>query len=373
MPPAPPATDKPLMPQASTTGLAYRLKNSTNTLFPSSSTARGSKRSTNKINYAEDFEYDFEEDNPKEDEDYVDDRTGNFYGGYFNSQQVNLSKFQGKPAPTNRQKTVFTEFALLTNLSVAEQNVPLRIKVDTNGVSVRDLLIWNINEKLITPELFASVMCEDLDLPKSVENSLVSQIEDQLKGYRELMATPIPLLQQEKEFHVILDLSINLGEQFYSDRIEWNLLDSLVTPEMFAENVVEDMGLSREFVNAIAFSIYDELMKIRRDLIENPQQIPQYADSLPFYNHVYQPPDTDNFAMFRLQGLRYELKKQGEEFSPRLENLTEWEIERRETEKERNMRRRKRETLRKVVSGTFAGGDRAPKRRYDEIEGTWKS
>ncbi|VEU19625.1 DEKNAAC100173 [Brettanomyces naardenensis] len=372
MAPAPPATDKPLMPQALSTALSHRLKSSPNALFPSSSTARGSKRSTNRINYAEDFEYDFEED-ANEDEDYIDDRGSNPYDpGYYTSQQVNLSKFQGKQAPTKRPKTVFTDFEQLSNMSRPEQNVPIRIKIDSNGISLRDLLIWNANETLVTPELFAAVTCEELELPKSVENSLASQIEDQLKTYRELLGTAIPLLQQEKEFHVTLDLAVNLGEQFYSDRIEWNLLDNLVTPEMFAENVVKDMGLSREFVNAIAFSIYEELMKVRRDLIENPQQIPQYADSLPFYNHVYQPPDADTFAMLQLQGLRHDMKKHGEEFSPKLENLTEWEIERRETEKERNLRRRKRETLRKVVSGSY-GDTRNTKRWYDELEGTWKN
>ncbi|KGK35070.1 hypothetical protein JL09_g5772, partial [Pichia kudriavzevii] len=50
-----------------------------------------------------------------------------------------------------------------------------------------------------------------------------------------------------------------------------------------------------------------------------------------------------------VQGLRYDVRKYGEEFVPSVEKLSEWEIEKRETEKERNLRRRKRETLR--VSG----------------------
>lgn len=358
------------MPQALSTSLLYRLKNSQNALFPASSTARGSKRSVNRINYAEDFDYDFE-DEEEADGDYAGDH-GSPTNRYYN-QQVNLSKFQGKEAPIVKSRNLFTEFQKLTNMEVPQENVPIRIKIDTGGILMKDLLIWNINETLVTPEMFATVMTEELDLPKSAENSLVNQIEDQLKNYREILATPIPLLQQQKEFHVILDLSINLGEQFYSDRIEWNMLDNNVTPEMFAEGVVEDMCLTREFVNAIAFSIYDELMKVRKDLIENPQQIPQYTESLPIYNYVYESPTTNGYGMEKLQGLRYDARRGGEEFCPKLENLTEWEIERRETEKDRNMRRRKRETLRKVVTGAYANRDRVPRRRYDELEGTWKS
>lgn len=357
-----PANDKLVVPQALATALPHRLKNQGNALMPEATSARGSKRAATRINYAEDYDYDFDEEANGEDDEYVDDRMGRIY---YSSQQMNAGKFQGKDAPTGRPKAVFTEFEQLSNMALPEENVPITIKVDSNGITLRDMLIWNINETLVTPELFASVMCEELDLPKAVKESIEGQIEDQIKSHKEVLSIPLSGLQNEKEFHVLLDLSVNLGEQFYSDRIEWNLLDNTVTPEMFAATVVQDMGLSREFINAIAFSIYEEVMKIRRELVENPAQIPQYADSLPFYNHVYQPPDTDNFAMMELQGLRHELKKHGEEFCPKIENLTEWEIERRETEKERNLRRRKRETLRKAVTTTGYS------KRHNELETGW--
>lgn len=72
----------------------------------------------------------------------------------------------------------------------------------------------------------------------------------------------------------------------------------------------------------------------------------QNIDSLPFFNLI----NPDDASRSIVQGIRYDTKKYGEEFSPTVEKLSEWEIEKRETEKERNLRRRKRETLR-VVSG----------------------
>ncbi|GME73998.1 unnamed protein product [Ambrosiozyma monospora] len=78
--------------------------------------------------------------------------------------------------------------------------------------------------------------------------------------------------------------------------------------------------------------------------------------------------------MMELQGLRYDTRKYGDEFRPHLETLSEWEIEKRETEKERNQRRRKRETMRVGGGGSGFGGrtEREKKKRYDELEGTWR-
>ncbi|GME98320.1 unnamed protein product [Ambrosiozyma monospora] len=239
------------------------------------------------------------------------------------------------------------------------------------------MFLWNINEHLITPESFASNMCQELELPKNVETQVVNQMRDQIQSFQELLSTPIPQLAQEKEFHVILELSVSIGDQFYSDKVEWNLLGNQLSPEEFAKGVAEDMGLTREFETAIAFAVHEEIAKTKRDLIENPQQVHQYTETLPFFNLCHQPPQStgETSTMMELQGLRYDTRKYGDEFRPHLETLSEWEIEKRETEKERNQRRRKRETMR-VGGGGGSGfegrSDREKKKRYDELEGTWR-
>lgn len=51
--------------------------------------------------------------------------------------------------------------------AVADQDailVPIRLDIDMDEVRLRDTFTWNVNEQLMTPEKFAEILCEDLDL-----------------------------------------------------------------------------------------------------------------------------------------------------------------------------------------------------------------
>lgn len=269
-----------------------------------------------------------------------------------NNSSINLSNYHGnKEAPHELPKIVFTPFEILSNSANPEIIIPIKLKINTSNAVINDNFLWNINETLITPETHASIMAQELDLNKNIESNIANQIKDQIQSYKDLLANPNnaiidQFLVNEKEFHVVLDISANIGEDFYTDKVEWDLLNTDFTPEMFAKSVCQDIGLKPEFETAIAVAVYDEIYKFKRELIENPQQVSQNIDSLPFFNLV----NPDDVSKSVVQGIRYDTKKYGEEFSPTVEKLSEWEIEKRETEKERNLRRRKRETLR-VVSG----------------------
>lgn len=267
------------------------------------------------------------------------------------NSKINLSNFQGnKEAPTSLPSIYFTGEQIKNPSSSCfkEMNIiPIKLKINTNGAIINDNFLFNINEKLITPELIASIFVQDLDLNKNIETLIITQIKDQIQSYNELFNNSNnsiidQFLINEKEFHTVLDISTNIGEDFFTDRIEWDLLDSTLSPESFALTIVEDIGLKPEFQTYIACAIYEEIYKVRREMLENPQQLTQTIDSLPYFNLIN--PDDLNIGI--VQGIRYDIKKYGEEFIPSFEKLNEWEIEKRETEKERNLRRRKRETLR---------------------------
>ncbi|KAH3662626.1 hypothetical protein OGAPHI_005878 [Ogataea philodendri] len=374
--------DRPIFPQALSTALVARLKNTPNPLFIASLPARGSKRAaSSRINYAEDFELDFEDD---QDQDYDEDGAAGSRNNA-NGAGVNMTLFKGKDAPREKYKTVFTEAENLANCSVPEQMVPIKLNLETSGTRVNDLFMWNLNESLVTPELFATIMCQELDLPKYSEATISGQIREQLDAYRAITSAPLPQLFQEKELHAIMDISISLDNTLYEDKIEWDILNSAITPEEFARTVVADMGLQREFQNAIAISLHDAIYKLKKEFLENPQQILFNNESLPLLNKVYQPPapEAENgspgVVSLELQGLRFDSKKYGTDFSPRVETLTPWEIEKREIERERNIRRLKRETMRvsgigsSMMAATPANDRNAnSKRKYDELEGTWK-
>lgn len=50
------------------------------------------------------------------------------------------------------------------NANQQEQLVPIRLDMEYEGQKLRDCFTWNKNESLITPEQFAEILCDDLDL-----------------------------------------------------------------------------------------------------------------------------------------------------------------------------------------------------------------
>lgn len=325
-------------------------------------------------------------DGDDDDDDYVDDSNNNYdyslnlredkisntdiYKRYLNNpnniinNNINMLNVGQREAPKNLPNEFFVQPQLDNNF-INPIIIPIKLKINSNGSTINDCFLYNLKETIITPEIIASTLSLDLDLHKNTESLIITQIKDQIQTFNELINNPNNLiinqfLSNETEFHVILDISCNLGEDFFTDKIEWNLLDTFITPEIYSKTVVSDLGLKPEFENVIAVSVYEEIYKFKKELIENPQQLSQTIDSLPFFNLVISSEvfnnnsniggnnsnngnnnNTDNIV----QGLRYDLRKYGEEFSPTIEKLSEWEIEKRETEKERNLRRRKRETL----------------------------
>ena len=50
------------------------------------------------------------------------------------------------------------------NAGVPEVLVPIRLDMDIEGQKLRDTFLWNKNETMMTPDQFAEVLCDDLDL-----------------------------------------------------------------------------------------------------------------------------------------------------------------------------------------------------------------
>uniref|UniRef100_A0A0K8R858 Putative swi-snf chromatin remodeling complex snf5 subunit n=1 Tax=Ixodes ricinus TaxID=34613 RepID=A0A0K8R858_IXORI len=51
------------------------------------------------------------------------------------------------------------------NSAQPEVLVPIRLDMEIEGHKLRDTFTWNKNESQITPEQFAEILCDDLDLP----------------------------------------------------------------------------------------------------------------------------------------------------------------------------------------------------------------
>lgn len=230
-------------------------------------------------------------------------------------------------------------------LSVDQQEpimIPITLNLEHSGHTIVDNFTWNVNDHSITPEEFATIYCRDLDFPNSnaLQSQIVSIINEHIQEHETVAAVVVP------DLHVVINLTCNLENRFYEDNFQWNLNDKSLSPEKFAEIVVQDLGLTREYIPAISYALHEYLIRIKKEWLEG---------------HLNQDHVPNGSAFGYLSGMRLDLDSLGAEWCPKVEALTPEEIQRREIEKERNMRRLKRESDRLGRRG---------RRRLDDLETT---
>jgi SWI/SNF-related matrix-associated actin-dependent regulator of chromatin subfamily B protein 1 len=107
----------------------------------------------------------------------------------------------------------------------------------------------------MSPEQFAQVLCDDLELPASSFVPAIAQsIKQQLDQFSSEM---IP--QDEEDRRVIIKLNIQVGNISLVDQFEWDMSNPLNKPEDFARQLCADLGLGGEFVTTITYSIRGQL------------------------------------------------------------------------------------------------------------------
>lgn len=252
---------------------------------------------------------------------------------------------------------------------------------------IKDTFLWNLHEALATPEEFAIGFVRDLDLPnpQAITMTISNQIRQQMEEYAGVALHPlfqnaqmsaIPLqtesspdasatpaaanprtpdnrtngqavaitkaalvndsiLNPDDAYRCLINLNINLQNKLYSDKFEWSLLHPPGTAEDFAKITCADLGLGGEWVSAIAHGIYEAVLKLKKEVCESGGLMSGYGNEI------------DNQAANGTEaGWRYDPEALGDEWEPKVETLSKEEIERREGDRERQIRRLRRETAR---------------------------
>ncbi|KAK4522773.1 hypothetical protein GAYE_PCTG30G0663 [Galdieria yellowstonensis] len=140
--------------------------------------------------------------------------------------------------------------------------IPIRIDLTLSGRRFVDTFLWNIEEGEDSMRAFARTIVVDTSLPHSAEEQIVSSIKEQVAGY-------IPYRSPEEETgerRHILKLDIRIGKVVLRDQFEWDRSNADNSPEEFADVLCKDLGLTQEFVPAIAHAIREQL----QELAEHP-------------------------------------------------------------------------------------------------------
>merc|ERR1712156_1071980 len=136
------------------------------------------------------------------------------------------------------------------NAALNETLVPIRLDMDIEGQKLRDTFLWNKNETMMTPDQFAEVLCDDLDLnPIHFVPAAVQQQLDIFPSESE------NLLKNQQDQRVVIKLNIHIGNISLVDQFEWDLADENNSPEDFAKKLCADLSLGGEFVTAIVYAV----------------------------------------------------------------------------------------------------------------------
>ncbi|KAI9804319.1 MAG: Chromatin structure remodeling complex protein sfh1 [Piccolia ochrophora] len=298
-------------------------------------------------------------------------------------------------------------------------NLPAYRRPETTpAFRLRDVFLWNLHETMMTPDQFGLIMANDLDLPNKpiLAQQISNQIRQQLEEYagvalhplfhsstsgttngaggkivrafsRDASTTPAvtnaptPLANgaaltnghaspsklansitasaeplpapapdarnPDDTYRCIVILNINLQNMLYTDKFEWSLLHPPGFAETFAKQTCADMGLTGEWVSAIAHGICEAVLRLKKEACESGGLVGGngYGGEI------------DNLAAEgREAGWRFDNEQLADEWEPKLETLSKEEIEKREGDRERQIRRLRRETARFSSSTGMMGG-----------------
>ncbi|XP_045503468.1 SWI/SNF-related matrix-associated actin-dependent regulator of chromatin subfamily B member 1-A isoform X1 [Colias croceus] len=204
--------------------------------------------------------------------------------------------------------------AMLENASQKQILVPIRLDMEIEGQKLRDTFTWNKNESIITPEQFAEVLCDDLELNTSTFiPAIASSIKQQIEAFP---SEPPAILEEATDQRVIIKLNIHVGNTSLVDTVEWDMSEKENNPEQFAMKLCAELGLGGEFVTGIAYSVRGQLGWHQRTY--------GFSEALPTIETPYRQPS------------------EAEIWAPHLETLTNAEMEKKIRDQDRNTRRMRR-------------------------------
>lgn len=155
--------------------------------------------------------------------------------------------------------------------------------------------------------------------------------QDQLNANYDLFLNP------DDTYRCIINLTIALSSRLYTDKFEWSLLHPPGFAEVFAHQTCADLGLGGEWVLAITHAIYEAVLNLKKNAFDGA--------ILRVGGGAWGQGEVDNQAVRAEEGAgwRYDAEDFGAEWEPKLEVLSKEEIEKREGDRERELRRMRRE------------------------------
>uniref|UniRef100_A0A7E4UM81 SWI/SNF-related matrix-associated actin-dependent regulator of chromatin subfamily B member 1 n=1 Tax=Panagrellus redivivus TaxID=6233 RepID=A0A7E4UM81_PANRE len=208
--------------------------------------------------------------------------------------------------------------ALLRNAKIPEELVPIRLDLDIDGLRVRDTFCYNKNESLMTPEQFAEILVEDLEITAhGAVAQIAASIKHQLAAHDE--AAMQPLLEGAIDQRAQIKVSVNVQNENLTDILEWDLAAPENSPEEFSMQLCKDLQIGGEFVPGIATAIRSQIVYYRKTFAHTDMQLPTVSSVHPM-----------------------RAENDADVYGPKLEFLSDADLEKKMRDCDRNTRRMRR-------------------------------
>jgi SWI/SNF-related matrix-associated actin-dependent regulator of chromatin subfamily B protein 1 len=231
-----------------------------------------------------------------------------------------------------------------------EELVPVRLDLELEKLRLRDTFTWNLNDRLVSPQLFAENLIEDLKMPIEASQQLARQVHqellDQLNNYYPhvypagLAAEPEVAYNAHKndDMRITVKLNITIGHITLVDQFEWDINNYLNSPEEFARQMSLDLSLSGEFTTAIAHSIREQCQLYSKSL---------FVTNYEFDGRPIEDPDIKENMLPSPVPNVFRQQQSQKDWTPYMYELTETELEKTELSMLREQRAQKRQLNRR--------------------------
>ncbi|RMY27508.1 hypothetical protein D0865_15997, partial [Hortaea werneckii] len=264
--------------------------------------------------------------------------------------QIVYSTLRGPPKSRRSKELSISRKDGAQQAEQHEELVPVRLDIELDKLRLRDTFTWNLHEKVISQDIFADYLLEDLKIPPEalpeVSRQVKLEMQDQIQNYYpHIIVEDGPLEpnrpyfeHKDDEMRILVKLNITIGRITLIDQFEWDINNPLNSPEEFARSMAWENALSGEFTTAIAHSIRE--------------QSQQYTKSLYLTNHCFdgrpiEDPDVrDAFLPAPIHNA-FRPQQAQKDWMPYMYEMSEAELERTETSMMREHRAQKRQLNRR--------------------------
>ncbi|OCF78534.1 hypothetical protein I204_00474 [Kwoniella mangroviensis CBS 8886] len=106
---------------------------------------------------------------------------------------------QERMTRTHRNRTLikFSPAQLKSMAEVEDHIVPVRLDLEHDNFRLKDTFMWNVSDKVVTPELFAQSLCDDFQVPhQHFASRIVAAIQERVQEYQ---AHVLPIAQRKSK------------------------------------------------------------------------------------------------------------------------------------------------------------------------------